>query len=542
MDTVMTPTLPATKWRPWRHNPRPSMYLDAVTGIGVTNLGEPFRCAPNLSARDLVEMLPKGIETIYLCGELPSAPQVETRDKLLYSPFNSWVIGAQPEWMYLDSGKEHDGTMAIIRRSDGQEVDLRTISAWTGTNDLTPEEVLQALNLVTDRLRSQPNWQDVCLLKTPSLTGLELWRSTIGMSKQSDGQYRSTEYQVLPAELRDLIHRTSGQGRFEMLPCPDNSGMTPDLYYLDDRLAYGARALTELGIGPAIHDFGSKYEGYTPARYKVRFRVPDSWVHVGLLPVQRQLVKGAASIGLEFPRTPEYSGETWVDATELRVAFAPFPSVCPTCLELYGKNDGRSCPQHGWDIQILERIVFTKGRPLHAWAEKLIQVRELCSPNEAARAVVRNILLHTIGAFHGSRRPVTHVAGDTSKVPEKIPLQIALNPDGEEQYLWTEEGVTPRNQDYNRPEWSSQIWARERARLLLNKYGDGTFTGALTQPYDSIVAFRLDAMYTTIDPHWPDNGRPGQMRFKGYLPGPVPWPREETDLALVKEMLEREKR
>ena len=170
-----------------------------------------------------------------------------------------------------------------------------------------------------------------------------------------------------------------------MLPCPNSNGMAPELYYLDDRFAYAAQACKELGIGPAVLEKSSQYGGWAPARYHVRFQVPDSWNHVGLLPVQRSIVKGAEAIGLDFPREPGIIGDTWVDAWEMRIAFAPFPSQCPMCLEIFTANDGRRCPVHGWPIDIVERIVFTKGRPLRALAEKLIEAREACSPNTLPR-------------------------------------------------------------------------------------------------------------------------------------------------------------
>ncbi len=300
---------PPTKWNSWHHKTKPAIYLDAVKGIGMTNSGQPFTCAPELPASQLVEALPAGIETAYLCGQLPESPQVTTQDNQLYSPFNSWVIGADPEQMYLASGTDHSDTMAIVRREDGSAVTLRTIASWTGTNDLSPREVHEALGLVTKQLRAQPNWKDVCLLKTPSITGQELWRTTMGVGQQPDGTYRSVEDPLLPEDIRDLIHRTSGQGRFEVLPCPTPDGMAPNLYYLDDRLAYAARAASELGIGPVIHDFGSQYEGYRPARYRVAFRIPEDWNHVGCLPVQRARTPGAEAIGLEFPWVPGYIGE-----------------------------------------------------------------------------------------------------------------------------------------------------------------------------------------------------------------------------------------
>ena len=37
-------------------------------------------------------------------------------------------------------------------------------------------------------------------------------------------------------------------------------------------------------------------------------------------------------------------------------------------------------------------------------------------------------------------------------------------PNGEEMYLWHEDGFTPKSQDYDRPEWSSQIWAHQTGK------------------------------------------------------------------------------
>ncbi len=540
MVTILTnqPPTPRTSWHSWRQRQQEAIYLDAVAGYGIATTGEIFRYTGSLPLRELVEKLPVEIATVYLCGTLPSAPQVGLQDAQEYSPFNSWVVASYPERMHLSSGVDHAEAMVVMQRSDGHEVDVRTVASWLSTNEVTPEQAARELTIVTSALRQQHNWENASLLKTPSLTGRELWRSSIGMSKQPDGKYTSLEYQILPEELRNLIHRTSGQGRFEMLPCPTPDGYAPELYYLDDRFAYAAQACKELGIGPAVLEQSSQYAGWTPARYHVRFRVLDNWNHVGVLPMQRQLVKGAEAIGLDFPRQPGYIGETWVDAWEMRIALAPFPTTCPTCLEIFTANDGRRCPLHGWHIDILERIVFTKGRPLRTLAEKLIEVREACGPSMLAQAAVRNIVVHTVGSLHGTRRPITRTASNTRQVPSGTPLQRVLSPSGDEIYLWQEEGFTPKSPDYDRPEWSSQIWAHQRASTLLRRDGQKRFSGALTLPLSSIVAFRLDAMYMTINPNFPDDGHtPGQLRQKGYLPGPVVWPQEETDLASIKERL-----
>jgi hypothetical protein len=115
-----------------------------------------------------------------------------------------------------------------------------------------------------------------------------------------------------------------------------------------------------------------------------------------------------------------------------------------------------------------------------------------------------------------------------------------LSPEGEALYVWDEPGLAPKYADYQRPEWSSQVWARTRARLLLHQdYDTKRFVGALTLPYEDVVAFRLDAMLLTRDPGWPDHGRPGTFRVKGRIDEPVPWPQGEDDFAALKQQLEQ---
>jgi len=538
----------ATRWRAWRHRPRRHLYLDARAGRGVTNGGESFTCAPGLPLSELAWALPTQIEAIYLTGPLPEAPQVAREDGELYGPFNSWIAQVQPciEQMHLDSGTMHDEVFVRLRRLDGSFVDLRTVAAWFGTNTCTPDEAHDALRLVTRLLQGQYGWQDVCLLNTPAGTGLELWHSSIPTMRES-GWKQSTAYPILPEDVRTLIHQTSGQGRFEFLPAPP-SGVAPQLVCMDGRLAYGAPALNELGVGPATHDTLPVYEGFTPARYRVRFRIPDAWAHVGLFMVPDYRTPEAGGPHRDgkrhwyFPATPGTVGKTWADAAEMRIAYAPFPHACEMCGAYYRANDGERCPAHGWDLHIEERIVFTKGRPLRTWVERLIAAREACGEDSQvhalARAAVRNILLHTIGAFHGTHRPITRIAG-LADVPMCTPARTVLSPGGDELHLWDEPGLAPKFPDYQRPEWSAQVWARTRARLLLHRdYDTGRFTGALTLPYEDVAAFRLDAMYLTCDPGWPDSGRPGTLRVKGSLASPVPWPRDEGDLSAVKAQLE----
>src|SRR5437899_3355524 len=113
--------------------------------------------------------------------------------------------------------------------------------------------------------------------------------------------------------------------------------------------------------------------GFRPARYRISYRVPDGWAHLGLFMTKDPLGTWT------FPRRSGETGETWTDAAELRVALGPFPHLCPNCERSYRVNDGRACPHHGWPFAIHERLLFTPGqKPLRAWAEKLLAARDAC--------------------------------------------------------------------------------------------------------------------------------------------------------------------
>jgi hypothetical protein len=419
-------------------------------------------------------------------------------------------------------------------------VAVRTIACWFGTNDATADEVQHALLLVERTMKRQHGWELAALQATPAGTGLDLWRRSIAFDRVTG---RSKEYPPLPKELRDLIHHTSGQGNFTYPPaCATMLLGNPALYNLDMRLAYAAAAQEELGSAPATHDWLTTYAGFTPARYRAQYHVPDGWGHVGLLMTpDPHSVSGKRS--WYFPNTPGFTGECWADMAELRVAQWPFPHICPACAEGFRRNTGLTCPEHGWRMAIKERILFTKGTPLKTWAAKLVQLREdvaALAPTsriaEMARAAVRNILLYAIGAFHGTSRPITYASQDSADVPDRTPFEIVPTEDGEEMMTWR--GEVPRSVflDYVRPEWPSQIWGRTRARLLLHRDVSGHFTGALTLPYVQIIALRLDSLLVTSDPGWPDDGKVGRFRVKGCYPGPIPWPQSEEDLSQLTEI------
>jgi hypothetical protein len=60
--------------------------------------------------------------------------------------------------------------------------------------------------------------------------------------------------------------------------------------------------------------------------------------------------------------------------------------------------------------------------------------------------------------------------------------------------------------------------------------------GALHVPAGSVVAFRTDALYLTVDPSWPYHNQPGDYLLKGRLTGPVKAPASEDDLLALRDL------
>lgn len=487
--------------------------------------------------RDLLGQLPASTERVYLCapgGTLPEAPQVGQSSNTpvdMYSPFHSWLLEGEPDSYYLKSGAEHSETLARYAREQGMRpVMVRPIASWVDMNGCTPEQAHAALKVVQERLHRQQSWGEAPLLETPAATGLDLWRRAIGFD---------VSYELLPDDLRALIHATDGQGRFEVFGPLHEGATLPALHCLDGRWMYAAPCLEELGVGPVVHDHLPDYAGYQPARYRVRFEVPPDWAHAGLLMVKADNRRE----GWHFPATPGYSGETWADAAELRVALNPFPHACQTCAAGHHDNAGpvpRPCPEHGWRITIAERLIFTTGRPLHTWTRKLEEVRAACSGPEGdalASAAVRNLHIHALGAFHSTSREIQHSAGEDERdrIPDYAPAGTLQMADGSERYVWRERRRRNPDPHYDRPELPAQVWGRARARLLLHRSYDGSFTGALTLPRETLAAFQQDAIYTTANPGWIDDGRVGRLRTKGRpLSGPLPWPQSQAALDALK--------
>jgi hypothetical protein len=443
------------------------------TAGGVTKIGR------RAGAAKLLAGLPADVNQVFLCGPRPG----ETVDH-----FRRWAArpADQGFWSLEKVFDEKPEMPVVVYGAGNRRVELHRAASWFGEGGYRPAVAWdawhQAANAVGRHFEGQP------LLATPAGTGRYLWAYTIPWGR---------EWDCLAGDDQELIRATAGQGRVEACPTVDE---LPGLVELDGRFMYGALC-AELGAGPAIHDTAPTFDPMAPGRYRVRFRVPDGWGHVGLLGVK-------ADTGWWYPAAPGWAGETWADGAELHLA-----------------------AKHGWPFEVVERVVLAKGDPLGGWAKRLLagwaELDEADEAGRLARRAVRSILVKALGGFVG-RDPLVTVTCPADQ-PGRVPADaIRLRQEGD-QLVWAERAEL-RHPEWVHPEWPARVWARARARLLAGPGG----VGALGVDRGQVVAMETDALYLTADPGWADDGRPGRFRVKAAIAGPITAPRSLVELHQLK--------
>jgi len=246
---------------------------------------------------------------------------------------------------------------------------------------------------------------------------------------------------------------------------------------------------------------------YARARFNVRFQVPSTWNHVGLLGVRHQRVEE----GWYYPNRPGARGETWADAAEIQVARAA-----------------------GWVIDPLEAVVFRKARPLDTFFERIMRARDRVNEHpdmhpllrKAVMAALRAIVLHSVGAFASSGRDQTRVATSALDVPPQF--QARMQRQGKLFVYHVPSERNSRTESFYHPELAAQVWGRARARVLDGPSALGLHTaGALAVDPSTLLGIQGDAIYTSTLPTWSlpvangggDDGKPGRLRLQGYLSG-----------------------
>lgn len=534
--------------KPYTFRPIPTLWADYTSGRGVLSNGQavPPKIGTGRKNPNLQDMLDTaaavGAERIMFTGNVPANDR----------GVRHWLLVQTPGWNagWVDRGDREVGhwlgtpvTGRFERVAAPQRIEVKTAAEWFGSTPLSPEQARQAWDATAWYIGEA--FKDQKLGKTPASTGTNLWAASL-------------PYSLDPEQVTDDIaaelHRTSGQHHLEHLVAGEsfsthedciplvNPAETPRLEnfaYVDGRFMY-ASLCRELGVGPGMRlnradTFNMlDQDPYARARVLVRFKVPETWNHVGIFGVQHR----KAEDGWYYPNRPGAIGETWADTAELHVA-----------------------KKAGWLLDPIESVVFTKttvnkkgetvaARPLDTFANRIIKIRERVNDDPdmplaikaGVGAALRAIMIQTIGAFSSRGRSSTVVAWSPQDVPAQY--QPTVRREGKAFIYKVPTMESSQIRPYYRPELAAQVWARGRARVLLGPSALGADTaGALTVPPQTLLGINGDAIYTSFVPQWSkptehgggDDGKMGRLRLQGVLENvKTPTTKEDRDRMRVR--------
>jgi hypothetical protein len=418
-------------------------------------------------------------QVVYVCGPVPGGDLRRWAWGLVGAGRRDLPAG----WTH---GKHYwpDGSGSPVlrywRSGEGGGVEIHLASSWGWDHQVRPADGHRALGLLADELAL--HLRGAPIMGNPVLTG------RYAMDRVVD-----SDRTVWDATTLEKIRQTSGQGRFEWVGPRD--GDVPGLVELDLRLAYGALTRS-LGGGPERWYGQHSFDPNAKARWDIEFRVPRGWDRpYGLLGVQND-----DGLTWSWPNRPgPKTWATWADSTEVSIALA-----------------------QGWPVTVYAGVGPTDpaADPLRRWGETMcrIALRFQAAGETLAYEAARMVIVAGIGGLQGRPQLVYGVlpAADDHLIP---PAAVPGTARGEDGFVTWAELVESGAGDLCHPEWTARIWGKCRAALLWKHDG----TGVLNLPADGPqpLGFRLDALYLTANPGWPDDGRQGRWRQKWARPGPA---------------------
>lgn len=413
----------------------------------------------------------------------------------------AWFEALQEQGWVLSHFSMEQRTATARRGNQEIEIRLACTSFFKDCYDLaTVTRAWKALRQLVAR-----HGDGLPLLGSPGSIGLYLLERLLPAG---------ASYPVQREEIRALIHQHSPQPRKECVTLPELETI-PAFHYLDGRWMYAACLVYSFPVGEPTRDSSSQFEKYRPGWYRITATVPEDWQQVGLLPVPGERV--ASDKPWVWPATPSaVLPDLWVSEPELRLAL-----------------------EHGWPCVIHERLLFTGQKVMRTWQERLVKMRadaENLAPDlrSHVRGAIREILLHAVGRWHMTgweeerNVPLEEWLRLASRLSADEVMSAYQRESGLMSYI-VRRSLTGRELLWAHPEWSAWVWAY--CRVLLTRR-------LLSLPRAAILGCNTDAIYTTLDSAWPDDGTPGQVRSKGRLAGPLPAPHTEDDLHHLKEQAE----
>lgn len=414
----------------------------------------------------------------------------------------AWFEAVQAQGWVLSHFSMEQRSATARRGERTIEIRLAGTSFFKGCDDLAiVVRAWKALRQVVGR-----HGDGLPLFGSPGTLGLYLLERLLPEGRS---------YPVQPEEICALLHDSSPQPRKECVTLPGLECI-PAFHYLDGRWMYAACLVYCFPVGRPQRDGSDQFEPYRPGWYRVTATIPAEWHQVGLLPVRGE--RAGSRKAWVWPATPGLVlCDLWVTEPELRLAL-----------------------EHGWGCVIHERLLFEGQKVLRTWQGRLVRMRaeaERLAPEvrEYVQGAIREILLDAVGRWH------MQVWEEERTVPLEEWAQLAptlsadeqmsayQRPGGQMSYL-AQRPLSGQELQWMRPEWASYVWAYCRVMLTRRM---------LSLPRAAILGCNTDAIYTTSDPAWPDDGTPGQFRSKGHLGGPLAAPHTEDELHRLKEQTER---
>lgn len=539
---------------------RPTVWLDYATAAGVTIRGEqvlPVLGGGRRKNAKLVDLLNTAlnqhVDRVVVCGEFP-----QEGDAWLLPSAGESMEDFLPGWEARDHHTAGDITGRFTHIESGHKLELRTTAAWFTVYPMTPKQAQWSTVELARIVALGAKWKDSWpLLENPGATGRNLWKA---LAPSSYGMER------MDPEIGHFIQATSPQGRNEHFvegPSRCDCGDCPPLIaagteipgfcYVDGRFMYAGVITSELGAAPAAwlnaDDATALWndpteKGHYPARYHIRFTVPDDWFGPGMFAVKRN--PDDPSSGWHWPNLPGATHTTWCDAAELVLART-----------------------WGWtDFEILEGIKLTKCNSLQPftraiqrmvtevdtrWADT--ETTNYAQVRKVLGGAIKQMFRVTIGSFSARAPLTTKVTTDPAMIPATAQQFEAIRDEDTGQITHYTYKVATHSLDPDtwHPEIAARVWALSRVRTLhtpvktLRKGPDGKTlkpkAGVLEVPPEALIGMQTDALYATYVPEWAlpftvsddgtefggDDGSDGRLRVKGYVTGPMPAPATRTE-------------
>lgn len=465
------------------------VFADIAQGHAVTESGIKFCFAPGASLYNFLKEAHQHtpVNRVFLCGERPGSYIDWLTSPEMYKHWRTQSIG------HVLEGNDPDNYVGRYEHKiTGKRLDIRSIERWLSTTDCSVFEARSALLLITQYLKGQfPLFRH--LSGTPSTTFGVLWQ-----------QYNSLEkkrFEPLAEEIRELIRESTGQGRIEYFE-ENTASYAPGLWYYDGIFMYAGLAWG-LPTEVETHDTRDEYAGKQFARYRIEFRVPFEWNHIGPFGVKDEdgiwIYPGANYKGFYF--------DTWVDGAELDALVSVYKERSENAFD-------------AWNIIIKERIIYKNPKdcavknPLDGTIKRLVALRNKIEEDarqdikhatayKLARAGFRNMALHGIGAFNRQSGTRTYLALPSEVPPAGFTDRTELD-DGRIAYILPEESEPDA---MSHPEYPACIWGRCRARIFKHVVG--------TLKYEDLVTIRTDAIATRKRVHaWEAGKKVGELREK----------------------------